>query len=57
MPIENGGDYFVTCQVENSQAKSAKVHPIVDGLVYPPLLLHDIHLHPILDEVNKLLSK
>lgn len=56
MPIE-GHDYFVNCFTDGLQAKSAKIHPIIDGVVYPPLLLPDFEMRPILDEVDKILAK
>jgi len=56
IPLE-GNDFFVNCVTDGLQAKCAKIHPIIDGLVFPPLLLSDFEMRPILNEVEKILAK
>ena len=56
MPIE-GHDFFVNCFTDGVQAKSAEIHPIIDGVVFPPLSLPSFEMRPILEQVNKILAK
>lgn len=53
--VTPSGDYFVSCIMQEKKVESAKVYPIVDGLIYPPLLMDDLHLQEILADVNQIL--
>jgi hypothetical protein len=48
------GRYLVQCEMENNQAKTCEVFPIVDGIVFPPFSWNDAQLEPIVNQINKI---
>lgn len=56
--VENveAGQFFVSARHDNAKVTSIAIHPVVDDLIYPALLMEDEAMKPLIDSIEGKLS-